>query len=52
LISLDEDGTYSVKKTSSQGEEMQRIDTYYKKEQFQGFISEGQLLGSVLSFCS
>lgn len=23
---------------------MQRTDTYYKKDQFQGFISEGQLL--------
>ncbi|CAH3196035.1 unnamed protein product, partial [Porites evermanni] len=44
LIELDEDGTYSVKKTISQGEEMQRTDTYYKKDQFQGFISEGQLV--------
>lgn len=44
LISLDEDGMYSVKKTVSQGEEMQRTDTHYKKEQFQGFISEGSNL--------
>lgn len=44
LIELDEDGTYSVKKTISQGEEMQRTDTYYKKDQFQGFISEGSNL--------
>ncbi|KAJ7391787.1 hypothetical protein OS493_016075 [Desmophyllum pertusum] len=31
LIVLDEDGTYSVKKTESQGEEMQRTDKYYKR---------------------
>lgn len=29
-------------------QEMQRTDTYYKKEQFQGFISEGQLLTFLL----
>ncbi|KAL9968304.1 hypothetical protein ACROYT_G026663 [Oculina patagonica] len=44
LIVLDEDGTYSVKKTQSQGEEMQRTDKYYKKEQLHGFISEGSNL--------
>lgn len=44
LIVLDEDGTYSVKKTESQGEETQRTDKYYNKEQFQGFISEGSNL--------
>lgn len=44
LIVLDEDGKYSVKKAESQGEETQRTDKYYKKEQFQGFISEGSNL--------
>lgn len=44
LISLSEDGIYSVKKTVSQGEETQRTETYYKKEHLQGFISEGSNL--------
>lgn len=41
LLLLNEDGIYSVKKTVSQGEETQRTEMFYSKDQLKGFISEG-----------